>query len=715
MKARIRFLAIASLLLVATSCATFDTADDGTPGGNTEDLAALDKTPSNDPALEADLKDSSVKTDASAAKTETQPADDFAQFDENKTEAPPQQAAAETPPPEVAPTPPAEPPPVAPPPTETPPPAVQAETPPPADPVPQPPVEATPIPEPPAEAQPTPVAATSSVVNIKSLQFKGNDTGGTVIVDADGPLTYTSKMNAGGGTYTIEIPNSKLSRRLSKSLITRDFQGSISSVEASQAPGANVSRLLVHLREGATEPVVQVEGTSLLIVSNEMAKDRQKPETSKILNSTTLEEFISGNMVFSGRKISIETDEIELRDLFKLISEEGGVNLVISDDVKGKMSVKLRQVPWDQALVMIMKAKYLSYTRSGNVLRISSVTNIQKEEEGALKMAIDRQQIAPLVVKLIPLNYAKTEEIEKQIKPFLTKRGSVVGDVRTSSVVVSDIEETIERVAKLVASIDVPPQQVLIEGKIVEASDSFQRQIGINWGAPGQPVNLGASSTGSIFGTLGVAIQPGGGVSPPFGQLNFNVGVLDVLGQLSATLQLQEQEGNVKILSSPRVVAMHNEPAVISQNNKFPVITTTVSNGTVSSSASFQDVKLELKVTPSVTFDGGVIMKVDVLREIAGEIAVQATQARPINSRSANTKVMVRNGQTAVIGGIYQNDTTETEYRVPWLGSIPVLGWLFKSTSRNNNRNELLVFITPRILGQLDSQTIGKPAEGGAL
>jgi len=169
---------------------------------------------------------------------------------------------------------------------------------------------------------------------------------------------------------------------------------------------------------------------------------------------------------------------------------------------------------------------------------------------------------------------------------------------------------------------------------------------------------------------------------------------------------LQESEGLAKVLSSPRVVTLHNEEAVISQTQELPLITSSVSGGVVTPSVSFKPIKLNLKVTPNITNDGAVIMKIDVTREFAGPVVDAKTQARGVNGRSAQTKVLVRNGQTAVIGGIYQDDSSDSENRVPWLGNIPILGWLFKNKTVNENKNELLIFLTPRILGQLDSQAI---------
>jgi type IV pilus assembly protein PilQ len=705
-------------LAICIGCAT-DTFD---TGSNPEDVSAIDSSGLGDAALESDLKQTDSKTsqaennsatdnqvqDDKVANDQVAPADqntndDFAQFDENP---PPAEKQADQAPPPVEPAPQAK--------AETPPPEVT----PPLEVV--PPVEVEPAPEappvvkeelPPPPAEPQKEVETSNLVHLKQLLFKGNDSGGTVVVEADGPMTYSTRMNYSTGQYVVEIPNSVISQRLEHPYITKDFESMIGGIDAYQRRGSNISRIVIHLKPGATEPVVQSEGSSLMIVSNEQNVSQPQTSAAKeqvpLLSYSSLEDFINSNMVFSGKKISLETDDIELKDLFKLIGEEAGINLMIGDDVKGYMSVKLRQVPWDQALVMILKSKKLAYQKSGNILRIVSISDIRAEEKELIDSAKAKQTMDPLLVKVIPINYAKIDEITKQVQPFLTKeRGSVQGDTRTNAIVVSDVSEVINRVIKLIQAIDIPPQQVLIEGKVVEAQDTFENQLGVQWFATGVPSQLGTSTVGGLIaGQGGVNVSPAQ-VSSPTMQMNFNLGVLDVLGNLGLILQLQETEGNVKVLSSPRVLALHNEEAKISQTQEIPITTSTASaNGAPPVvTVTYKPVKLELGVTPQITNDGAVMMKVDVTREFAGA-TTDPKSPPPINSRKSNTKVLVRNGQTAVIGGIYQDDHQDSESRVPWLSNIPILGWLFKSKAVRDTKNELLIFLTPRILAQYDSNS----------
>ena len=577
--------------------------------------------------------------------------------------------------------------------------------PPPEAPLPSAPAESA-IGEVPPPAEVSPPAPTDSVpeaAQIQALDYKAHQNGGTIVIQGSKPLRFTTRKNANINQFVIEISDAILPMRLQRPLLAKDIPGAVGAVQAYQSATSKNANVIIQLRPGAAEPVVQAEGNSLLVLmqaregSMDMLSENRptmvEPGSNALLSSASLKDFLRANSRFYGKKISIEFDDIELRDVFKLITEEAGINMIVADDVKGKMSLKLREVPWDQALVLILKSRKLGYTRSGNVLRIANMNEIRLEEEDAVKAAQAIKDTAPLKVRLIPISYAPVADVEKQVKPFLSKRGSVASDARTSSVIVSDIDENLERVEKLVASIDIPPTQVLIEGKIIEASDQFERQFGINWNASGKQISVGSQN-------LNMPIQ----VNPPLGAATFNFnpsfGTLDVLGDLNANLRLYEREGSVKVLSSPRIVTLHNEAATISQTVSVPIVSTTpATTGAPLTSVTYKEAKLSLGVTPNVTNDGGVIMIVDVNREFFGE-ASDSTGNRPLNTRTAKTKVLIRNGQTAVIGGIYQNDTTDIENRVPGLGNLPLVGWLFKTKAKDNRRNELLIFLTPKIIAQ---------------
>jgi type IV pilus assembly protein PilQ len=560
----------------------------------------------------------------------------------------------------------------------------------------------------------------SAGAKITNLQFKANSNGGTVIVTGDQPLSYTTRTNQELGQFIVEVDNANLPTKLKRSLNTKDMQGNFGAIDAYQNPGSSKARFVIQLRDGVTDPTVQAEGNSLLIMAamntasasgsssesaavgfgeGEEVAENEAAQSGGVLHSSNLSEFMMGNTKFYGKKISIETSNMDIRDALNFITEESGVNMVVADEVKGNISLKLRQVPWDQALVVIMRARKLGYTRQGNVLRIAPLSDLKTEEEDANKLAVAKKNLEALKVRMFPVSYARVDELEKKIKDFLGERGKVVGDTRTNVLVVTDIQENIERVAKLIASLDTQPPQVLIEGKIVEASDRFVRRIGVNWQASGSPVKLSSTSRGPLNMTPTLSVNPTGTTTGNF-NLGLTVGTLDVLGNLTAALSLSETEDMVKVISSPRIVTMTNEKADINQTTEIPISTLTATGSAVIQTFQYKPLTLKLEVTPQVTADGAVIMKVLVNRQFQGANIGGRNDSFAINSREANTRVLVKNGETAVIGGIYQSDATNADQGVPWFKDIPVVGYLFKTKNMMKEKRELLIFITPRILGQ---------------
>jgi type IV pilus assembly protein PilQ len=432
----------------------------------------------------------------------------------------------------------------------------------------------------------------------------------------------------------------------------------------------------------------------------------------QILGARTLEDFLSGTVKFYGRPISIQVNEANVQDVINFIADESGVNIVISEDVQGRISLKLRQIPWDQALVIVMRTKGLGYVRQGNVIRITRLETLQAETRAAKDIVDAQTRLTPVRVKVIPVSYATVGEMATQIQPFLSAdRGRVVSDPRTSSLIVTDTAEVLARIERLVKELDLPPTQVMIEGKIVEASESFSRTLGVNWGFSGVPLQIsgGGGFSGSpvnmltTFGSSTVTSAVLGGQSA---SLNLNIGTLDFFGNLNARLGLAQAETMVKVISSPRIVTMNRAPAQISQKGEVISVTRTRdATGAETATPVRTGVDLSLNVTPQITADGSVILDVDVKRQFAGAVAEELTQTRPVNTREAKTKILVPNGQTAVIGGIYQNDETESERGVPWLKEIPVFGWLFKSNIKDRNKNELLIFLTPRVLNAQEQST----------
>ncbi len=576
---------------------------------------------------------------------------------------------------------------------------------------------------------------------VKSIRFISSADGGSVEIKTDQPTTYSVRTNPDTNQTVIKIPNSTLPASLQRPYIMNDFNSPFGEINAYQNPGSSSARIVVQMKNNADQPVVSQVGNAILLTpassgtplassgggpqtgsgtggavsysaGDKASYNVEKAEKSRqILGARTLEQFLMGSNKFFGRPISIETNNANVRDVINFIADQSGVNIVMDDDVKGKISLKLRQVPWDQALVIVMDSEGLGYIRQGNVLRIMKLSALEAQAKQEKTIIESQKNLTPLKVKVIPVSYANVKDLVNQIQPFLTpNRGKVVSDPRTSSLIITDTADVLARVTKLIKALDIPPAQVEIEGKVVEAQNNFSRSIGVNWGFGGVQSQLSSSGGfdhSPITYSSSLSVSPVDTTQGSTGAIaHLNVGVLDFVGNLSALLNLAETDQLVRIISSPRIVTMNKHTAQIIQKGQVIYVTHILDNTTQTQTSQpvAKNVSLSLKVTPQITAAGSVILNVHLIRQFAGAVVDPTSGARPINTREADTEVLVPNGQTAVIGGIYEDDTTKTTQGVPWLDHIPGLGWLFKNKSTDSQKTELLLFLTPRILNP-QSQT----------
>lgn len=573
-------------------------------------------------------------------------------------------------------------------------------------------------------------SGTFTEVSVTDIRYVSKKGGGTVVVETSAPATYQVREVPTQSQVVIELANAQLPERLKRPYITKDFGQNITSINAYQDKGSTTVRVVVQFRapmhaeveqigrelsmRAASESVNDVDtnptlggapsvpGQARLAQSEKIQDVDEIAESSgsagterdpRILPPLPAERLGGDDLKFYGKPISIEVRDTPVRDVISLIAEQSGTNIVLAADSDSNSSItmKLRQVPWDQALMIVLRSRNLGYVRQGSVLRVAPFEALQKEAESARRVADAQKMAEPLRVKVIPVGYAKSDELVRQVTPFISKeRGRVVADPRTNSLVVTDTPDVLERIGNLVKVLDLPPLQVLIEGKVVEARETFTRNLGFNWSGFTPVVPLGGGRT--FTPTLTTAnSMPGMG-----GNLMLSAGTFDVFGEITAMIGLAEAEDQVKVVSSPRVVALNNEAASILQGTKIPTTTTTTANGVTTQNIQYTDIMMKLEVTPQVTSENDVMMQIYVKRDFPE--AVKQQQQPNINNREAKTKVLVRNGQTAVIGGVYQSDVDENEDGVPWLRSVPVLGWLFKSKNKSQSKTEMLVFLTPRIL-----------------
>jgi type IV pilus assembly protein PilQ len=418
--------------------------------------------------------------------------------------------------------------------------------------------------------------------------------------------------------------------------------------------------------------------------------------------------------IYSGRRISLDFKDVDIDDVLRLIAEVSDLNIIAGDEVQGQVTIRLVDVPWDQALDVILLTKGLGFVRVGNVLRIAPSDLLKGEEEARLQEKRAKEKLEDLVVKLQPVNYADVKEVAKMIKRLLSSRGTVDIDARTNTVILKDIPNVIEEATALIKAIDTQTPQVMIEAKIVEANLDYLREVGSRWGVGVQPFT-DAFDTGSAFredaGSRDFRLQPvqdilGNSVAPnniavanpitelATGVVNVGAFLLDDRFNLDVELEAAESEGEGKVISSPRVVTLDNRKASIEQGVSIPF--QTFENG--DAKLEFIDAVLRLDVTPHITQDNSIIMKIEVQRNAPDDSVPTSTGSPAIAKNEAETETLVRDGQTLVIGGIYVVRSAERQSRVPYFHKIPIIGNAFKSNEVRDARQELLVFVTPRVV-----------------
>lgn len=634
--------------------------------------------------------------------------------------------------------------------------------------------------------EPTPSAAadknSTGTAQISNVIYQSNANGGAVVISANQPLQFSTRVNSSTNQFIVEVQNSSIPENLKRTLNTKDMSSSIGSVDIYQKP--NVTRFVVQLRPDSQEPIIQQEGNSLLIIgASLMSESAKKPSVDKfneaeqsgvtipeadqvavtaepeslnenssniskrkaglkspynreivdlytdgIMTSDDLEEFLISNNKFYGKKINIETTNMELVDLFKFFSEESGVNIIVDSSVTGLVTMKLRDVPWDQAFILILKKERLGFKRQGNVLRVGKLEELAREEDDAIELKRARKVRSPLIIKRFFIGYAKLSDLEAKISDFLgqsegatgaqqladspkaadaastskpgqqvaqsaiqqpakpsRRNGRVIADQRTNSLIVTETEDNMAKVEKLIQALDTQPQQVLIEGKVIEAKESYTRGMGVSWASSPSEV--------TTLNRVGIGINPILDAGAVVLNSNISWGQLDLLGRLDAQLQLGEREDKVRILSSPRITVLTNEQATITQTAGLLIPESVTQNNVTTVTNRIVEFGVNLSVTPTVSNEGTVLLDLDLKRDFLARVDSLAPERR-----SAKTKLIVKSGQTAVVGGIFESETREGNSGVPGMKDIPILGALFKSKAEGRSKNELVIFVTPTIL-----------------
>jgi len=573
--------------------------------------------------------------------------------------------------------------------------------------------------------KPAAVAAArpSGPATVESIDFQVIEGISRVAVKFTGDAMVEAPVGS-PGFVTLTIKNTALPKRLQRSLETRGFISPVLRVTPILVKNRKGSeaRIRIALRtavpyefrqegdmlfvdfknpEGLTaeRPPAGIQEQHPEVASAAKASAAKGTETSTELAQLTEPAVkpLDTAKSYKGRKVTLEFADAEVRKIFQLLSEVSNKNFVLGDDVGGTISIKLVNVPWDQALDIILDTKGLDKREEANIVIIKGKGKFKSQAEEELEIKKQLYKAIELKTETFSINYADLGSLVGQFTALKSERGTIVQDVRTNKVIVKDIPQAIEDMRKLKDQLDVPEKQVMIEARIVEATSTFTRSLGVNWGvhatSPFGLINQLDTGFGGISSTVppasGVGTSAGGSLGISFGHLGPDV-------KLDMRLNAAASAGLIKIVSTPKVATINNKSAKITQGQQIPYQNSSANTGPVT---QFVEAALSLEVTPHINANGTIGMKIDAKNDAPGTSS--GTGPPPINKKQATTEMLLRDGETTVIGGIYVDSDTESDDGVPFLMDIPFLGTLFKSNNKTKTKTELLIFITPRILGSI--------------
>ncbi len=512
------------------------------------------------------------------------------------------------------------------------------------------------------------------------------------------------QVKRAGDLYTIEIANPASLVQARAEQVQKSAEAAPSSPETNETQGlsnASGGEVLIGASGRTSDPQARFGAGAGSEDPNSLAFADDAPG--------------QGASRYKGQRMSIDLQDADIHAVFRFIANTAELNIVASDDVKGTVTVQLKDVPWDQALAAVLQSKGLAAQRFGNIVRVAPIETIKSEQQAALEKQTAEGLLEPLQIYVAPLNYANAAATVKQLEAFLTERGSIQTDDRSNQLIIKDVEPTLAMIRELLKRVDRQNRSVSIEARFVEANSSHVKQLGIQWGSGVDASGATGYSTGAFFpNSVGVSggltragasqfYSPGnesllvdlGTTAGSSGALAFSLGSIPGLIDLDARLSALESDGWGRIVSSPRVSVMDNSTAKILQGAAIPF--ETVSNG--GTQVQLVDAVLQMDITPHITTDGNVSMDVKIKNNRPD--FSQSVQGRPaIAKKEIETKVLVADGDTAVLGGVYSTEESAANERVPGLGSIPLLGYLFKNSSSTEKQSEMLVFITPRIVAE---------------
>ncbi len=533
--------------------------------------------------------------------------------------------------------------------------------------------------------------------NVLNLDFRRGSRGEgrieLILADPNTPVD----MKKRGKQIFVTMKNSSLPENLERRLDVIDFATPVSTVDAFNH--GNDVRVIITANQNFEHLAYQADEKLTIDVKPEVKKDDDKKKGRR-------------KFPYTGERLSLNFQSIEVRAVLQLIADFTGINMVTSDTVKGNLTLRLKNVPWDQALDIVLKTKGLAKRVSGNVMLIAPAQEIAAREKLELEASKQVIELAPLINETIQVNYAKADELAKLVSSgktsILSARGTISVDQRTNKLLIKDTAENIDAVIALVEELDVAITQVLIESRIVLASNQFSKELGVKFGVSGTTLNGSRRTTTS--GSLNAAdnFNQNGTVPPLDDRLNVNlpatatsastiglaIANLPFGTMLDLELSAAQSEGKSEIISSPRVITANQQEAVIETGQEIPYQQASSSGAT---NVSFKKAVLSLTVTPQITPDDRIILDLEV-RKDSPDFANRVLGVPPINTNRVETQVLVDNGETIVLGGVYETNKTHNVNRVPFFGDLPVIGVLFRNKLEKDEKQELLIFVTPKLL-----------------
>ena len=604
----------------------------------------------------------------------------------------------------------------------------------------------------------------TSITNVRFDHHAGLD---RVVIDLAGAASF-SEVKENGRTI-LELKGVNLPDALQRRLDTAAFGGPVRGISTYRRK-SDPSRVVIEIDRGpGSNAVVSREGNALVLsVANgrlpsnvsgigadggaarksrtvareeNMIAGAPKIQTTfdaaagaqeSVIEPAQANAFLPGAIAaqqrrYTGHRIDLDFKDASVHEVLRLLSEVGKVNIVTADNVTGAVTIRMRNVPWDQALDTVLQAKGLGMVRQGNMVRVAPLADLNKERELAIARRKAELQLAPIETRLIPVSYAEAKDLQDRAKDLLSPRGSLAVDERTNTIIARDVAGNLTQIDELIHVLDTQTPQVLIEARVVEATSRYLRDAGIQWGgdvsfsqATGNPTGIAFPSSIGLTGGASDQTTPTAGLSPftnsvanpnfavnlpatvgtgQGGALGLTFGAINNTVNLSVRLSAAEQSGMLRIISSPRILTLDNRDARISQGTLIPF--SQISAQGVQT--TFQEAKLQLLVRPHVTADGSVSMHVKINRDEPDFNQTSARGDPTILKREAETDLLIMDGHTAVIGGIFTRNTGRNLDQIPLLGDIPVLGLLFQRRRASDTRTELVIFLTPRIVNRAEA------------